>query len=93
MATSADPGSSCLPVRKAIRGDWTKAYAKYVGKLTKFTAYQHAGSSSGSSSSGIDPRYSTCAEAEAHGYGPYVNGKDPEYGWYRDADHDGTVCE
>src|SRR5690606_3655171 len=30
-----------------------------------------------------DPRFSTCKEAKAHGYGPYVKGKDPEYEWYR----------
>jgi hypothetical protein len=41
---------------------------------------------------GADPRFATCALAEAHGYGPYSSA-DPEYGWYRDADHDGTVCE
>lgn len=39
-----------------------------------------------------DPRYPTCAEANAAGYGNYHRG-DPEYGWYRDADHDGVACE
>ena len=24
---------------------------------------------------------------------PYYQGKDPEYDWYKDADHDGVVCE
>lgn len=43
--------------------------------------------------SGNDPRYKTCAEANAAGYGPYVKGKDPEYGWYQDRDGDGIVCE
>lgn len=42
---------------------------------------------------GLDPRFSTCKLAKAHGYGPYRRGKDPEYAWYRDADHDGIVCE
>jgi hypothetical protein len=42
--------------------------------------------------SGAEPRFATCAEARAHGYGPYTSA-DPEYSWYRDADHDGTVCE
>jgi hypothetical protein len=41
---------------------------------------------------GADPRFATCAEARAHGYGPYTR-SDPEYSWYRDADGDGTVCE
>ena len=42
---------------------------------------------------GLDPHYGTCREAKAHGYGPYVQGKDPEYAWYRDANHNGVVCE
>ncbi|MFB9907941.1 excalibur calcium-binding domain-containing protein [Allokutzneria oryzae] len=42
---------------------------------------------------GTDPRFGTCKEAKAKGYGPYYRGKDVEYGWYRDADSDGIVCE
>ncbi len=44
-------------------------------------------------SGGLDPRLDTCRAAKAAGYGPYVEGSDPEYDWYRDADHDGVVCE
>jgi hypothetical protein len=40
-----------------------------------------------------DPDFGTCKAAKAAGYGPYVRGVDPEYGWYRDGDSDGTVCE
>ncbi|MBD3784170.1 MAG: DUF1524 domain-containing protein [Micrococcales bacterium] len=40
-----------------------------------------------------DPRFPTCKAAKAAGYGPYRRGVDPEYGWYRDADSDGIVCE
>ena len=40
-----------------------------------------------------DPDFGTCKEAKAHGYGPYYSGQDVEYGWYRDADSDGVVCE
>lgn len=45
--------------------------------------------------SGNDPRFDTCAQAKAKGYGPYRRGQDPEYGWYRheDIDNDGVVCE
>ncbi len=43
-------------------------------------------------SGGTDPRFGTCGDAKAAGYGPYSRG-DPEYSWYRDADDDGIVCE
>ncbi|MEV0385786.1 thermonuclease family protein [Nonomuraea sp. NPDC050643] len=43
--------------------------------------------------SGNDPRYKTCAEANAAGYGPYRRDVDPEYAWYQDRDGDGIVCE
>ena len=50
--------------------------------------------SSGSSSPGaLDPRFPYCNVAIAANYGPYVQGKDPEYAWYRDGDRDGIVCE
>ncbi|HEY0118490.1 MAG TPA: excalibur calcium-binding domain-containing protein [Cellulomonas sp.] len=42
---------------------------------------------------GTDPRFGTCKEAKANGYGPYTKGVDPEYAWYKDADHDGIDCE
>ena len=45
------------------------------------------------SDSGLDPRFATCGEAVKAGYGPYVKGTDPEYGWYMDRDGDGVVCE
>ncbi|MDX5456987.1 excalibur calcium-binding domain-containing protein [Micromonospora tulbaghiae] len=54
------------------------------------------GSTGGGGSSGgggNDPRFGTCKEANANGYGPYRQGKDPEYYWYIDRDNDGTVCE
>ncbi len=47
----------------------------------------------GSASGGLDPRFGTCTEATAAGYGPYVRGSDAEYDWYTDADSDGVVCE
>jgi hypothetical protein len=39
-----------------------------------------------------DPRFSSCSQARKAGYGPYDESSH-EYGWYRDADGDGTVCE
>ncbi|GGM79051.1 hypothetical protein GCM10012275_57080 [Longimycelium tulufanense] len=41
----------------------------------------------------LDPRFRTCKEAKANGYGPYYKGVNPEYDWYFDRDHDGKVCE
>lgn len=41
----------------------------------------------------LDPRYRTCKEANANGYGPYKKGVDPEYDWYIDRDKDGLACE
>ncbi|MEO7130771.1 MAG: excalibur calcium-binding domain-containing protein [Dermatophilaceae bacterium] len=41
----------------------------------------------------LDTRYPTCKAAKKAGLGPYRSGVDPEYPWYRDADHDGVVCE
>ena len=43
--------------------------------------------------SSTDPRFDTCREANSEGFGPYVEGKDPEYEWYDDRDSDGVVCE
>lgn len=40
-----------------------------------------------------DPRFGTCGEANANGYGDYRSGTDPEYDWYQDRDGDGVVCE
>jgi len=52
-----------------------------------------AGTGEAAASSATDPRFGTCTEAIGHGYGPYVEGKDPEYDWYIDRDGDGRVCE
>lgn len=41
----------------------------------------------------LDPNYGTCSVAQANGAGPYYQGVDPEYDWYRDRDKDGVVCE
>lgn len=50
-------------------------------------------SGGGSGSGGLDPQFQYCYQAQAAGYGPYYQGKDPEYYWYTDADNDGVVCE
>lgn len=59
-------------------------------------AAQQSGANSGSGAAdngGIDPNYGTCSNAKANGAGPYYQGTDTEYSWYRDADKDGIVCE
>jgi hypothetical protein len=65
-----------------------------VAKPARATVHRKGSSGSGGTTKQhLDPRFSTCAEANAHGYGPYYKGRDPEYYWYRDADHDGVDCE
>ncbi len=81
--------------QKIIATNWRGAYAKFVGSLPKFSFFKKTttSSTSGTSSSGgTDPRFATCKAANAAGYGPYYQGTDVEYGWYRDANSDGKVC-
>jgi beta-lactam-binding protein with PASTA domain len=40
-----------------------------------------------------DPKFGTCGEANANGYGDYQRGVHDEYDWYQDRDGDGRVCE
>ncbi|MEW9548923.1 excalibur calcium-binding domain-containing protein [Nonomuraea sp. NPDC050783] len=47
---------------------------------------------SGTGRSGTDPRYGSCKEAVAHGYGPYSRGVHEEYSWYTDTDGNGVAC-
>lgn len=51
------------------------------------------GGSSLGAAGGLDPRHPYCSDAIAAGLGPYTEGVDPEYAWYRDGDDDGVVCE
>jgi hypothetical protein len=52
-----------------------------------------AGATGGGTTGGLDPKFDYCYQAKEAGYGPYEQGKDPEYDWYTDADNDGVVCE
>jgi hypothetical protein len=87
--------------QRAIATNWWRAYQRYGGiAVPRQYDGTYGGSGSGSSSpareagsGGTDPRFDYCYEATAHGYGPYYRGRDPEYSWYTDADHDGVVCE
>jgi hypothetical protein len=61
-----------------------------VAHSVRSTASPGTGPSGGA---GLDPRFPTCKEAHAHGYGPYTKGRHPEYTWYTDKDHDGVACD
>lgn len=41
---------------------------------------------------GPDPRFGSCREAVAAGYGPYTRGVHQEYAWYTDTDNNGVAC-
>ena len=41
----------------------------------------------------LDPRFRSCDGVRVAGLGPYRQGRDAEYRWYRDADGDGVVCD
>lgn len=64
-----------------------------AARIGRHRHHSGGGGTGGGGTGGLDPRFSTCTEAKAHGYGPYYRGQDPEYSWYRDADSDGVVCE
>ncbi|MFL6024896.1 MAG: HNH endonuclease family protein [Marmoricola sp.] len=77
---AVDPTERALLVRAATRCPqmvFTTHKAKVV--LVSYGSSSSGGTSTGGTSggSGLDPRYSTCTEAKAHGYGPYVQGRDP----------------
>ena len=61
--------------------------------ITTASAPARPSSGASSGSGRVDPRFGTCGEANSAGYGPYVEGRDPEYDWYIDRDSDGVVCE
>ncbi|MFY0407181.1 excalibur calcium-binding domain-containing protein [Solicola sp. PLA-1-18] len=76
-------------IRKVARGcsNTVITYKKATVRKKK------TGSGSGGGTSGTDPRFDTCGDANAAGYGNYVDGRDPEYDWYQDRDGDGVACE
>ncbi|HET8970960.1 MAG TPA: excalibur calcium-binding domain-containing protein [Candidatus Nanopelagicales bacterium] len=80
--------------KKALRRYTRSCSGKLVVPPRADVSKRGSGGGSGNSGGGAaDPRYTTCTEAKAHGYGPYYRGRDVEYGWYRDGDGDGIVCE
>jgi hypothetical protein len=91
VAMTTAPAATQVPATKAPA---TQAPATQA-PATQAPATQapSGGGGGGGGGSGDDPRYSSCKDAKANGYGPYVRGVDPEYAWYQDRDGDGTVCE
>jgi len=71
---------------------------RLAGVTTGATTASSTSTSSGGAtalrpSNDTDPRFAYCYQAISAGYGPYIQGRDPEYAWYTDSDGDGRVCE
>ncbi len=81
---------SAANVLKPVRALITTGPPATSGGSSSASTTPSAGIASGG---GLDPRFPYCTNAIAAGYGPYTNGVDPEYAWYRDGDSDGIVCE
>jgi len=88
----ADAAATLRKVKREARAAQRTAVAQAVAQ-----AKAEASSSSVQQFAGTgdetDPRFDYCYEANDAGYGDYVEGQDPEYAWYDDADNDGIVCE
>jgi hypothetical protein len=81
-------------VAKVRKEERKKAASEVAAAEAAAAAEAPAHSLADASPSGaLDPQFGTCTEAVGHGYGPYVEGEDPEYEWYDDRDRDGRVCE
>ena len=92
-----------LKVNHAEKAKLRRVAAGCANTILRVTKAKIVAGTSGSGTSGgtggtsggggLDPQFQYCYQAIAAGYGPYYQGKDPEYSWYTDADHDGVVCE
>jgi len=95
IPAGAIAGASARP-RRQRRWAWIAA-AVAVAVLfiaTTGTYLFRSAQASGTPMSGdTDPRFATCLQAKAAGYGHYQRDRDPEYVWYHDLDDDGVVCE
>lgn len=62
--------------------------------IAKGTPIPDGSNTDGTNGAGLDPQFSSCAEAKRNGYiNSYTRGINPEYKWYEDRDGDGVVCE
>lgn len=78
-------------VAKAVAAERRKADARVAAAEEESSDDEPLGITGGTG--GTDPRFDTCGDAKAAGYGSYQEGVDPEYDWYQDRDNDGVVCE
>lgn len=101
VLTSTCPGQ-LLPTEPAMSVEVPSVKTPEVKKAPKKSASKPVPSKAPAKStpvkskpaaSSTDPDMGSCKKAKAEGYGPYVEGVDEEYSFYRDADGDGTVCE
>ncbi len=85
---TACPGQP-LPKAGAIAlGGGSEQYAPAPGQPATTTTQP----STSTASAGTDPRFGTCREANAAGYGPYRRGVHSEYDWYQDRDTMGWLA-
>lgn len=73
-----------------VTGDGGGAAAVVPTTVATVTSTATGGAGAGTAT---DPSFAACSSAAAQGYGPYTEGTDPEYSWYRDPDGDGVACE
>ena len=96
---SVDPAEKSALLRLINGCPKTMVVPPLAGRATDPAAGQPPAATPGtaqppveSSDTSIDPRFPTCGEANAAGFGPYTRG-DAEYDWYIDRDRDGVACE
>jgi len=88
----ADAAATLRKVKREARAAQRTAVARAVAQA-KADASSSSPQQFAGTSGETDPRFDFCYEANDAGYGDYVEGQDPEYQWYDDADNDGIVCE
>jgi hypothetical protein len=77
-------------VARAVRNTQTRMRAQLTAPAPAPAPAAPAAPAGGGAT---NPQFSWCYEANDAGYGPYYQGRDPEYDWYDDQDGDGVVCE
>jgi len=88
----ADAAATLRKVRREARAAQRTAVAQAVAQAKAEAPSSPVQQFAGTGGE-TDQRFDYCYEANDAGYGDYVEGQDPEYAWYDDADNDGIVCE